>query len=79
MIDIINEILKFFHFSLKRQRYFESILDKDSESHAVKQLKEDRGKSGGWNERHTYCETFYSLHRPILSLFRRNAPSLTRE
>ena len=64
MIDIINEIFKFFHFSLKRQRYFESILDKDSESHAVKQLtEEDCEKSGGWNERHTCCETFYFLYR----------------
>ena len=39
MIDTINETFKFFHFSPKRQRFFESILDKESESHAVKKLK----------------------------------------
>ena len=72
--------LSFCRFSLKRQRYFESILDKDSESDAVKQLKEDCVKSGGWNERHTCHETFYfPLPGQCLSLFRRNAPSVTRE
>lgn len=60
--------LSFFHFSLKRQRYSESILDKDSESHAVKQLKEDCVKSGGWNERHTCHETFCSLYRANVCL-----------
>ena len=59
MIDTINETFKFFHFSPKRQRFFESILDKESESHAVKKLK-GMCKTR-WVERHTCYETFYSL------------------
>ena len=38
--------LSFFHFSPKRQRFFESILDKESESYAVKKLKGPSGLSG---------------------------------
>lgn len=60
MIDTINETFKFFHFSPKRQRFFESILDKESESHAVKKLK-GLCKTR-WVERHTCYETFYSLY-----------------
>ena len=52
--------LSFFHFSPKRQRFFESILDKESESHAVKKLK-GLCKTR-WVERHTCYETFYSLY-----------------
>ena len=58
MIDTINETFKFFHFSPKRQRFFESILDKEIESHAVKKLK-GLCKTQ-WVERHTCYETFYS-------------------
>lgn len=74
MIDTINETFKFFHFSPKRQRFFESILDKESESHAVKKLK-------------GLCKTrclnllgnlLFALPQ-CFSLFRRNATSLTKE
>ena len=58
MIDTINETFTFFHFSPKRQRFFESILDKEIESHAVKKLK-GLCKTQ-WVERHTCYETFYS-------------------
>ena len=54
----------FFHFSLNVNKDS----DKDSESLAVKQLKEDCEKSGGWNERHTCCETFHSLYRANVCL-----------
>ena len=63
MIDTINETFKFFHFSPKRQRFFESILDKESESHAVKKLK-GLCKTR-WVERHTCYETFYSLYPSV--------------
>ena len=60
MIDTTNETFKLFHFSPKRQRFFESILDKESESHAVKKIK-GLCKTR-WVERHTCYETFYSLY-----------------
>jgi len=61
MIDSINETFKFFDFSPKRQRFFESILDQDNaESHPVKKLK-GLCKTW-WVERHTCYETFYSLY-----------------
>ena len=39
MIDTINETFKFFHFSPKRRRFFESTLDKESESHTVEKTQ----------------------------------------
>ena len=65
MIDTINETFKFFHFSSKRQRFFESILDKESESHAVKKLKGLCKMR--WVERHTCYKTFNS-HYPNVCL-----------
>ena len=63
MIDTINDTFKFYHFSPKRQRLFESILDKESESHAVKKLK-GLCKTQ-WVQRHTCYETFYSLYSNV--------------
>ena len=63
MIGALNETFLFFHFSLKRQRFEEQILEKcgsTSRKEKLKGLCKTR-----WVERHECYETFYELYEYV--------------
>ena len=63
MVDVINETVRFFNNSPKRQRFFEHILDAfESDCTKSKLLGPCRTC---WVEWHTCYETFYELYVDI--------------